>query len=308
MKISNWKRRVSTSIPPVKVTDQTDIHWQIKLLQQQLIVHFFLFSHEIHPEVIVNTLKIAKCPLFMGNTNLTTSQEIVGQKSYLVPDRSLWKTPSLAEEEGEYCLTSLLPGWHQAVGEKLISQAALWRDMGKPEALANVVATTRLWDQPHEVQQETWIPGAEWPLAQVPPGDWLGSSSAGKDLGILANKLNMGHPPAHAVLKANHRLGCMSKSVASKGDPSLDTFRCWCSWCSQTATSTPGRIWALADPVSQGVCVPVAPWTVLNQEHRWFHDPNHSPTRGQAATCTACAAPRTLQDQLRDQSRLAPFY
>lgn len=159
MKISNWKRRVSTSIPPVKVTDQTDFHWHIKLLQQQLIVHFFLFSHEIHPEVIVNTLKIAKCPLFMENTNLTTSQEIVGQKSYSVPDRSLWKTPSLAEEEGEYCLTSLLPGWHQAVGEQLISQAALWRDMGKPEGLAK----RRLWDRPHEVQQETSIPGAEWP-------------------------------------------------------------------------------------------------------------------------------------------------
>lgn len=33
---------------------------------------------------------------------------------------------------------------------------------------------------------------------------------------------------------------------------------------------SPERIWALADPISQGVHVPVTPQTVLNQEHWWF--------------------------------------
>lgn len=48
-------------------------------------------------------------------------------------------------------------------------------------------------------------------------------------------------------------------------DPSPEPFRCWCSGCSQTAASIPRE-----DPVSHGTSLPVAAWTVLNQERWWF--------------------------------------
>ena len=56
------------------------------------------------------------------------------------------------------------------------------------------------------------------PLHRDRPGaDWLGSSSAEKDLGVTVdNKLNMRQQCAVVARKVNSILGCIGRSVASR--------------------------------------------------------------------------------------------
>lgn len=60
-------------------------------------------------------------------------------------------------------------------------------------------------------------PREEEPLASIPSGDWLGSSSAEKDPRILENsKLNMSQNCALAAKVVSSILGYITRSIASR--------------------------------------------------------------------------------------------
>lgn len=81
------------------------------------------------------------------------------------------------------------------IGQEEVVESATWSSARNTNSWSRVTPCT----------------GAGWGLS-----DWEAALQRFYDSVVLASKLNVGQLCAHAVLKANHRLGRINKSVASK--------------------------------------------------------------------------------------------